>query len=66
MIQELVAVTTIRQGSGRNLVEKVRAGVFLDTAAVCANFGIRLAAVFKDCSDQYLKELEKLGVSLFE
>ncbi len=66
MKRKLVVATTIRQGSDENPVEKIRAEVFLDTAINCANLNIKLIAVFKDCSDWYLKKLEDLGVIMFK
>lgn len=66
MSRKLVVVTTIRQGSDENPIEKIRAEVFLDTAIACADLNIKLVAVFKDCSNSYLKKLEDLGVTLFK
>ena len=64
--QKLVAMTTIRQGSSENTVERIRAEIFLDTAIICANSNIELTAVYKDCSKFYLEQLEDIGVLLFE
>lgn len=66
MSRKLVIVTTIRQGSDENPVEKIRAEVFLDIAINCADLNIKLIAVFKDCSALYLKNLKDLGVILFK
>lgn len=66
MSPKLVAVTTIRQGSDENPVEKTRAEIFLDTATACARLGIKLVAVLKDCSDPYLKKLRDRNVLLFQ
>lgn len=47
-------------------MERIRAEIFLDTATACANLEIKLVAIFKDCSDSYLKRLEELDVLLFQ
>lgn len=64
MSKGFAVITTIRQGSEQNSIEKVRAEVFLDTATVCFSLGIPLVAVFKDCSERYLKKLNDLEVIL--
>lgn len=66
MSSKLTAITTVRQGSDKNPVEKTRAEIFLDTATACANLDINLLAVFKDCSESYLKNLENRNVLLVQ
>ena len=66
MSTDLVAMTTFRQGSAENLIELVRAGVFLDTARNCRQLGIPLVVVYVDCSVAFLDELASLGATLVE
>ncbi len=64
MSKSLAVITTIRQGSSQNPVERTRAEVFLDTAMACFSLEIPLIAIFKDCSEEYLKKLDELKVVL--
>lgn len=61
---ELVAVTTVRQGSAKNIVEKVRSEIFLDTARALEKERIQCVALHIACSPGYLRALARLNVVL--
>lgn len=66
MKSSLVSVTTIRQGDPSNLIENIRASIFLDTALKHAQLGVTICALYSSCTEEYLRKLESLGVVLFE
>lgn len=61
-MKNVVAFTTIRQGSPSVVVERIRAEVFLDTARELSTLGIPCVAIFTDCDVSYLTRLWRLGV----
>ncbi len=66
MKSSLVSVTTVRQGDPNNLIERIRANIFLDTALEHAQLGVSICALYSSCTEEYLRKMENLGVILFE
>ncbi len=63
-MHNVVAITTVRQGSSDNPIERVRAGVFLDTLCELVRRDIPCVAVYVGCSAAYLAQLKKGGAVL--
>ena len=61
---KLVAVTTVRQGDPKNIVEKVRAEIFLDTVTQLRLFNIPCVALYTECSAVFLRDFADWGVTL--
>lgn len=59
---KVVALTTIKYSDMLNPVEKVRSGVFLDTARNLSGLDIPCIAIYDECSDSYLQQVRELGV----
>lgn len=63
---QIICVTTFRQGNPENMVEKIRSEVFLDTALRISDAGLSLVVIHIETSDSVLMMLQKLGVVLIE
>ena len=61
-MKDVVAFTTIRQGSPSVLVEKVRSEIFLDTAKALSVLEVPFVAVSTECDESYLAQLHHLGI----
>lgn len=67
MIQnEIICVTTFRQGNPENVVERTRSEVFLNTAYRILDAGLSLIVIHIETRDSVLMILQKLGVVLIE
>lgn len=66
MNKNIVCVTTFRQGDATHPIERIRARVFMDTAAYLAASGLPLVALYTDTTTAYLRSLQELGVILVE
>jgi hypothetical protein len=66
MRNQVVCVTTFRQGSTDNVVERVRSEVFLDTAKNMQKIGLPLVASFTETEGRFRSSLERAGVILVE
>ncbi|MFZ2682042.1 MAG: hypothetical protein WAZ14_03050 [Patescibacteria group bacterium] len=64
MSSDILAFTTIRQGSPTNLIEMTRAMVALDTMKQLQAENIACLVVYKDCDDVYLRQLQAFGATL--
>ncbi len=64
MSSPVVCVTAFRQGNPDNLIERVRAEVFLDSVRKLASFGIPCVALFADTQTTCLDILKRTGVVL--
>lgn len=62
MLKDIIAVTTVRQGSPLNLSEKIRSEVFLDTAKSLSILEIPCVAVFTDCDSCYIESTQRFSV----
>ena len=63
---KIVAITTVRQGDIQNVINKVRADVFLDTSNNLRNLKIPCIAIFTDCTSDYINKLKMAEVILIE
>jgi hypothetical protein len=61
-MKDVVAFTTIRQGSPSVLVEKIRSEIFLDTAKALSVLDVPFVAVSTECDESYLAQLRHLGI----
>lgn len=64
MKHDVLAFTTIRQGSPASKVESLRAQIALDTMRQLQLHGMPCVVVYTDCDATYLQQLEKLGAQL--
>lgn len=63
---EIVAITTIRQGDPKNSIEKIRSEIFLETATNLKNSHITCIAIYKDCDAEYITKLRNRKIILIE
>ncbi len=63
---EIICVTTFRQGNPENMVEKIRSEIFLDTVSRISDAGLSLVVIHIETRDSVLMMLQKLGVVLIE
>lgn len=64
--KEIICVTTFRQGSPKNVIEKIRSEVFLDTASKISKLGLFLVVVYTETEESFLKILQQFGVILIK
>jgi hypothetical protein len=64
MPDQVVCVTTFRQGNPENSVGQTRAEVFLTTAQKMMELGLPVVALFTETQENFLGLLERLGVTL--
>ena len=58
----IICVTTFRQGNPSNHIEYIRAKVFFDTVCELSNAALHLLVIYIDTEDLYLKDLQKQDV----
>jgi len=63
---EIICVTTFRQGNSKNVIERTRSGVFLDTARRILEAGLALVVDHTETQSSVLRMLQQLGAVLIE
>lgn len=65
-LDKVICVTTFRQGSSENIIERTRSEVFLDTACRILGMGLPLVVIHIETRESVLRTLKRIGAVLIE